>query len=257
MKRPARTRIVLASLAALCAAALAACDGAGPAGTGTTAPAPSVSAASTGAPSPGSTTPTASNPSSAAPVTSPAMPTNTASSTAPTGSKIPWPPETSPVPSTTSAPEWTVPSASTIGACVTINKSLRIDEASFGVVPCTELHDAQVVGHGTMPESFDRNAKGAFARLMVDQCDPHFAEYTGTTYANSRLVSTGFAANRSEYAQGERTLVCIITMRDRTKFSGDARGKTDESEFGHAEGWNPPQGGSPGSSGEPGGGQRA
>lgn len=244
MSRQARTRLLLAAAAAVCAGTLVACSGAGPAGSGPEASAPSVSMPPT----------TGSDASSPAPVTSATAPAPTSSA-----SRIPWPPETSgtsgtsgtsaaptgaptapPPPTSTTAPEWITPAEATVGACININRQLRITDPSFGVVPCTEFHDAQVVGHGILPEGFNRDAKGAYAQLMMSQCDAHFAAYTGTAFTESRLVSGGWAATKSEYAQGDRTLVCIISMRDRTKFSGDAKGKTDESEFGHAEGWTPP-----------------
>lgn len=240
MSRLARIRLLLAATATLCAGVLAGCAGASPVGGSPAGGSPGVdgplsSASPTSAPSP--TTPSAST---ATPATSATAPSPT-----PSGSKIPWPPETSAPP--TSAPPTSaaparvvVPSEAAVGACVNINSKLPIDEPSFAVVPCTALHQAQVVGQGTMPEGYNRDVKGAFTRLMVSQCDPHFASYTGTAFKDSKLVSTGFAATKSEYAAGNRTVVCLITMRDRTPFSGDARGKTNESEFGHSDDWKPP-----------------
>lgn len=172
-------------------------------------------------------------------------------------SKIPWPPETttpgSPAPV---EPRWTVPNSTTIGACVLFDYTKSIDQAGLGVVPCAQEHDAQVVGFGTLPDDFQRTKTG-FNAVLSKQCDPAFAEYTGTRYNNSRLNLTGWMANAKEFEAGDRTLVCIVTMLDHTRFTGDAHGKSDESEFGHEDSWKSPSNSELGISGTKGQGQGA
>lgn len=160
------------------------------------------------------------------------------SSTAPSSSA----PASSPVPSSSDAPApgWVRPGEVRVGACVDTSNGLRF--STFQLVDCEQMHDGQVVAQGviggtSLPDDDDDDA---WQRLYDRQCTPAFAEFTGTSWDDSRLSMYYWVPTEQEFKDGYRSLTCVIQMNDGTRFSGSALGKNNEEQFKHGPGWKAP-----------------
>ena len=91
-------------------------------------------------------------------------------------------------------------------------------------VPCDEPHDNEVfalfdIERDTFPGDSLTLALGNRG------CLEHFAEYVGTTYAESRLAINTLVPSAGSWEElGDREVVCIAFLYDLSKLTGSVRG---------------------------------
>ncbi len=78
------------------------------------------------------------------------------------------------------------------------------------VVPCAEPHDNEVFYEFSMPDG-DYPGDDAFDAAATEQCDPQFASFVGTDYADSVLAYSTLTPTSDGWDQvGDRVVQCAV-----------------------------------------------
>lgn len=92
-----------------------------------------------------------------------------------------------------------------VGTCL---RSTRTDEGS---VPCTALHDEEVVGAATVAGPAAPPSAAAFGRLALAPCQALISGYLGYRFSPSATRQTGWTDISPEsWRAGERTFDCLL-----------------------------------------------
>ncbi len=93
-----------------------------------------------------------------------------------------------------------------VGDCI---KGELVDRG-FRLSPCNAQHDAEILAMlvNDAPPSVPYPGDGALNSYIHQQCEPRFADYVGTAFADSSLRGETFSPNSSEWKDGERRYVC-------------------------------------------------
>ncbi|GAA1731487.1 hypothetical protein [Aeromicrobium alkaliterrae] len=87
-----------------------------------------------------------------------------------------------------------------------------VEQGTIAVLPCDELHTAQVIQLGMLPEGA-YPGQDAVLSQAEQFCMPHFQPWVGTPYESSNLL-LGFYAPAQESWDQSRAVVCVVSSED-------------------------------------------
>ncbi|MFJ6415601.1 septum formation family protein [Paeniglutamicibacter sp. NPDC091659] len=109
-----------------------------------------------------------------------------------------------------------------LGDC--LNDPGEGDIIDVKVVPCTEPHQLEVFHEFTLTEDKYPESDEAMEKLVLSTCDPVYETFVGRPYEDSELDYTTLGPSKLSWAEGDRTVHCLIGKADLSKVTGSLKG---------------------------------
>lgn len=99
-----------------------------------------------------------------------------------------------------------------------------VEMEQFNVVPCTDLHDAEIISARTLFRT-DYPGEDAFGGELSDFCVDDYRSYTGfELYADGPHSITPLYPTQEGWDQGDKEILCAVGMENGEKLGASVRG---------------------------------
>jgi hypothetical protein len=114
-----------------------------------------------------------------------------------------------------------------VGDCLSDEPGIATVVDQSDVVDCDEAHDAEVAGVIEIPGRAHRPGEDDLQMYADDACLLAFEEYVDVDYDDSMYDYAADAPSDEAWADGDRTVFCLVDTYDMTAGEGTVRGSGD------------------------------
>lgn len=110
------------------------------------------------------------------------------------------------------------------GDCFDIQDPAAETIDAVSAMPCSELHEYQMIFFGEMPPGGTYPTDAVFETYMRDNCLPAFATFIGRDYAGSTLEIDWFTPTTDGWIRGGRSVECVAYDPDQPRLTQSLQG---------------------------------